>query len=1834
MSNSRFVKKIQKIIGVFMLTLTILAGVFPLNVNAGALLGLMGVVYYVDDAGVMQNGDATTPNTFATARGYRTNLANNFAISTSPGIGKIFPAAESAGTDPAYFLWDVGSSAWVPEAVAGDIPIVVLETYAGLNGWTGASYVGASKKVMTQQERLDGMVVFMDETAVIEKIPTPTKVSATTGTITIGWQGLWDSTTGGSSGTANNTVTGYRIYRSVNNGTFDYYATVGQNRGGNITYNDNSVSVGNLYRYQISVMFDWGANTPNYYESTARSAVSLEMSPLIPEPDRVSFLTATQTIVAGNKSTIITFETRDTSGNTSPVRQDTTISLSSNSTGARSNPKFFEVSEGACSNVEITSILIPLDATQGQFCYYDEKSSFAENAQNRWTLTATKTSPASPAWINGNYLITVDPTDLAGFNLNMNSVEKNRVAFSGTNTITAYDTFGNLKHNFNAASNNVTLSSNPSSLDIYGLAGSGADVLNLASDFVNGVASLSGKMSVIAPTLGDYTFTATSADAKTGTSGTVTITAGNLHHFDFVLTSPQAIATVFSGTTNTLTAKDQDNHTVSDFNANTNNVTITELNNLGTVAGLGSGGNNVLNQAGSFVNGVANLTGSINYTGVIGNHTFKAVSGAVNSSSNSVMFTFGPLANFLLDFNSPEQNDKYFPNASITARDAGNNTVTNFDASTNSVTITSGGVIDLSDKDDAVLDLVSDFSAGIAVLNGKIKYTGVAGNVTITATSSDAKLGTASVTITAGDTDHVRINAQNGSAGVEITTLNLAAGSTTRMHAAAYDISNNFIANVNGTWSSDGTLDPVNVSGVSFIDFIPHTALTSGTVIFTDSLSRTDSTGNISVVAGAAATFTVVANTNATAGVPFSLTSITAYDAFGNVAVSYQGSKTISLSGAGNGPESGTPTSTITINFENGVATTFGSITLVKAETAKLTLAQGGITGQTGDITVVANTAQHLHVESPTPVIAGTAFEITTIFAHDQYGNSAISYSGSKNLTYSGPVASPSGSSPIYTTTVEFVNGASNTTLTTTLFKREQVSITVTEAGLSGISNVITINPAVARTIEKQAGDNQVGIAGRTLPTQISVLIKDIYGNTKNSQPVQYQVISGDGSVGSTSPTSDTNGVAQTTWTMGHVAGVNNNIVHAFLTDYPLEFVTFTASAEPALADSIIITAPGTAKAGVAFNVVITAVDELGNTASGYNGTKNINLSGASNAPAGNTPIYPVSVVFTNGVAGTVAITLFKAESIVLTGVIPVDALTGNSGAIDVSNGDAHEFVITAPASALVNTEFAINSIITRDVYENVALDYQGSKTLTYSGPANSVDGQAPSYTNPVNFENGVATTQLQTTLVQAESVRIHISEASVSGDSNIITVSFDNDFVLYYYSGNNQSGLVGSTLPNPFIVKVLDRTGQPAIGKIVDFHMNSGGAISNAYMVVNDQGYAQTILTLSTSSGTNSVVASVEGISNTVTFSAIVTAGQPTNLAFSKPNITVRVAAVSTNFNICLHDQYGNPTAATQDVSISFTSPSSNGSFAVDPAGSWNEQGITVPAGITCSANLYYKDSNEGTITLTANATSYSEGTMQVRVIPNNITRIEIVPATFTINYNQTKQLEAIAYDGDTVISDVTFLWRVADTAKGAVNQGGVYYPPRTAGTFTDLITASVGNVYGYATPTITAAPGETCTDCTNNTTTIIKTETKTIIQQAPPTIIREPAGNTYYFTININRNYYSDEDGEESLVVGKSNVPVILSPRSNSLVDNVLISGVGPENTILVIEDAEDATIGSVTTDQYGYWKLYVDREKISNSSATITARIQNSEISSSPIQFSVKNDNLFEILIEFFN
>ena len=110
---------------------------------------------------------------------------------------------------------------------------------------------------------------------------------------------------------------------------------------------------------------------------------------------------------------------------------------------------------------------------------------------------------------------------------------------------------------------------------------------------------------------------------------------------------------------------------------------------------------------------------------------------------------------------------------------------------------------------------------------------------------------------------------------------------------------------------------------------------------------------------------------------------------------------------------------------------------------------------------------------------------------------------------------------------------------------------------------------------------------------------------------------------------------------------------------------------------------------------------------------------------------------------------------------------------------------------------------------------------------------------------------------------------ANAIADINIIARP-PEPTTLKYISGNNQSGLIESTLAEPFVVKVYDQYTDPMKDITVTFAIIHGaGALSHESVDTDENGLAQSMLTLSSIPTTVMIEASIAEIAQSVTFEA-----------------------------------------------------------------------------------------------------------------------------------------------------------------------------------------------------------------------------------------------------------------------------------------------------------------------------------------------------------------------------
>ena len=546
--------------------------------------------------------------------------------------------------------------------------------------------------------------------------------------------------------------------------------------------------------------------------------------------------------------------------------------------------------------------------------------------------------------------------------------------------------------------------------------------------------------------------------------------------------------------------------------------------------------------------------------------------------------------------------------------------------------------------------------------------------------------------------------------------------------------------------------------------------------------------------------------TEAIAGVVFSTQpQVSVQDQWGNIVTA---DDTTTIYAATGSVGSGNLLGTLSATVSNGVAS-FSGLNYQIAEDMNIAFTSGDLTGVTSDnLAVVHNVPDYMEITGSATQTAGVSQTIT-IKVYDEYGNPAIRFDGSKPLMFAGANVSPA---PPYNPTMDGTAFGTSTNLvfadgvatgSMILYKEETAYIEADHIdaaytdSYTGATN-LTIAAGSQNGLEvevSQADSYYLAITGNATQEAgtsqtITITAYDEFNNVATNYTGTKQIRFGGASASdapSTNPNVDvvdfgtntdidfSSGVATaslslfkvedavvtaTDYTSGS-AGITtpDNVTSGEVTyvyKLPVEVT-------PAAANYFAVTGNGTQTAGESQSITVTAYDSWNNKATGYQGSKDVTFSGASDSPdSPKAAVSPTvsnngepsvdidfgsvtSMTFTEGVA-TGSMVLTKVET---AEVKATEGLITTSDDYDlevvVSHAANNYFAVTGSATQVAGV--AQNITVTMyDAFNNIATSYDGDMSLTFSGASASEDGDIPviGTTNfgdatTVSFVNGIA---------------------------------------------------------------------------------------------------------------------------------------------------------------------------------------------------------------------------------------------------------------------------------------------------------------------------------------------------------------------------------------------------------------------------------------------------------------------------------------------------------------
>lgn len=179
-------------------------------------------------------------------------------------------------------------------------------------------------------------------------------------------------------------------------------------------------------------------------------------------------------------------------------------------------------------------------------------------------------------------------------------------------------------------------------------------------------------------------------------------------------------------------------------------------------------------------------------------------------------------------------------------------------------------------------------------------------------------------------------------------------------------------------------------------------------------------------------------------------------------------------------------------------------------------------------------------------------------------------------------------------------------------------AFTATVSGLSPVSVNATATRGDATVITIFSGDAQVDTAGRTLRQPLVVRVTDANGNAAPGVDVSWSRVAGAGALSAATTTTDAQGQAQVTYTLGGVPGAD--VVRATITAQPASAVDFTVTTRPRAPSRVIIVSgadqSGVVGSAVVQPLVVRVTDETGQSVPGatvvWNSTNGAEVSASS----------------------------------------------------------------------------------------------------------------------------------------------------------------------------------------------------------------------------------------------------------------------------------------------------------------------------------------------------------------------------------------------------------------------------------------------------------------------------------------------------------------------------------------------------------------------------------------------------------------------------------------------
>ena len=439
--------------------------------------------------------------------------------------------------------------------------------------------------------------------------------------------------------------------------------------------------------------------------------------------------------------------------------------------------------------------------------------------------------------------------------------------------------------------------------------------------------------------------------------------------------------------------------------------------------------------------------------------------------------------------------------------------------------------------------------------------------------------------------------------------------------------------------------------------------------------------------------------------------------------------------------------------------------------------------------------------------------------------------------------------------------------------------------------------------LSKVSGDNQSGISGTVLSNPFVIEVRDQNLSVLEGISVTFAVTAGGGTLSITHTMTDENGQAESTFTLGPSLGTNTVEVSAVGIEQTVTFNTMVeavvdlpdtnlrAAIETVLGkaegDSITpseiatLTRLEAPEAGVRDLTGLEHATNLTRLGLSNNVILDIsplaNLTKLTKLRLGGNSISDISVV-----AGLTQLESLSLWANSISNSLPVEGLT-NLTELNLSGNSISSIVSVTGLTQMtwlhlqsnrisdISALAGLTNLTALRLDRNSISDISALSSLTHLTELR-LDRNSITDLSPLVANTGLGSgdeVDVRENPLSYLSIHTHIPALQSRG----VTVEFDNQAhpALLKISGDNQKGASFAPLSQPFVVEVQDANGSTLAGVSVRFAVTTGGGtLSTTITRTDENGRAQSTLTLGPNLGTNTVEVSADGIDVPATFHAI----------------------------------------------------------------------------------------------------------------------------------------------------------------------------------------------------------------------------------------------------------------------------------------------------------------------------------------------------------------------------